>query len=273
MSQLSVSVRGDAICFDRENCIEVGGAHREAYDCAKPFKHIVLDDFLPTELLARVLKEFPDRKEGRFSNAQSQLKTGYKLEMIESPFITNLFYALNSSQFLSFLEEMTGISGLIPDPHFSGGGLHETARGGHLSIHTDFNVHPKLNLWRRLNLIIYLNEDWWPEFGGDLELWSEDMSSCEVKVLPAFGRAVVFNTTETSWHGHPDPLRCPESRFRRSLALYYFTAPENLSLRKHTTIFKSRPGSADRKNRWDVMADVFRDICPPFLWRKFSRRI
>jgi hypothetical protein len=86
------------------------------------------------------------------------------------------------------------------------------------------------------------------------------------------GRAVVFNTTETSWHGHPDPLACPESRYRRSLALYYFTVPEPGGMRQHTTVFKARPGSHDRPNLRDVATDWARDLCPPILWRAFSRR-
>ncbi|WP_285764353.1 2OG-Fe(II) oxygenase [Biformimicrobium ophioploci] len=271
MSLLPVRVNGDSVSFDREQCIELGEKNHDTYETASPFRHIVLDDFLPSDLLARVIKEFPDRQKGRFSNSQSKLKTGYQLEMISSPFITNLFYALNSSQFLSFLESLTGIDGLISDPHYGGGGLHETARGGHLSIHADFNLHQKLNLWRRLNLILYLNEDWLPEYGGDLELWSKDMSECDIRVQPTFGRAVIFNTTEESWHGHPEPLNCPENRYRRSLALYYYTAPRNFSIKKHTTIFRSRPGSGDRANRKDIMADFLRDICPPVIWRKFSK--
>ena len=89
-----------------------------------------------------------------------------------------MFAELNGEAFLKFLEEMTGISGLIPDPYFVGGGMHETKRGGHLGVHADFNIHDKLKLERKLNLLIYLNEDWSPEFGGELELWDTGMRAC-----------------------------------------------------------------------------------------------
>src|SRR5206468_2179145 len=98
----------------------------------------------------------------------------------------------------------TGIPGLMPDPYFEGGGLHETKRGGHLGIHADFNIHSQLKVERRLNLLIYLNENWDKTFGGELELWNKDMKECAVRVAPIFGRAVIFNTDLDSFHGHPE---------------------------------------------------------------------
>ena len=88
----------------------------------------------------------------------------------------------NSETMVDFLEQLTGISGLIPDPHFWGGGLHQIERGGHLKVHSDFNWHEELLLDRRLNMIVYLNEDWDPEWGGGLELWDRDMTACQERV-------------------------------------------------------------------------------------------
>src|SRR4029077_6346348 len=106
----------------------------------------------------------------------------------------NLFAELNSQAFLGFLEEMTGMRGLVSDPYYEGGGLHETKRGGHLGVHADFNAHDKLRLERKINLLIYLNEEWDPAYGGRLELWDRQMKDCAVRVEPVFGRAVIFNT-------------------------------------------------------------------------------
>src|SRR3546814_6396188 len=86
-----------------------------------------------------------------------------------------MFYAFNSRPFLAFLEALTGIERLIPDPYFEGGGFHEIGRGGYLNVHADFNLNKRLNLRRRLNVLIYLNKDWEPAFGGDLELWDAGM--------------------------------------------------------------------------------------------------
>jgi len=134
----------------------------------------------------------------------------------------------NSEPFLQFLEGMTGIEGLIPDPYFEGAGYHETSAGGKLGIHADFRLHKRLHLARRLNLLIYLNKDWKPEYGGALELWDPNMSHCVKSVLPTFGRCVVFSTDEKSFHGHPDPLTCPDDVKRRSVALYYYTASRKI---------------------------------------------
>lgn len=272
MSILNPEVVNESVFFNRDECVKAGKDRLASYTEAQPFPHIVMDDFLSSDILKRVVTEFPERKDGRFADKQSNLKTGYQLEAIESPYITNLLSGLNSVQFLQFLEEMTGIKGLLPDPYFVGGGLHETARGGHLSIHVDFNVHPRFMLQRRMNLIVFLNDNWEEEWGGNLELWNKDMESRAKSVSPVMGRAVVFNTDEGSYHGHPEPLNSPDTVFRRSLALYYYTIPENpQSLKKRTTQFQVRPGSKDEVKRETRMRQIWHDLCPPLLRRKLQR--
>lgn len=237
--------RGDGFLeFSSEQCKSAGAALAGQYATAKPFPHIVLDNFLPPEVLSRVVDEFPTRQQGRFEDNYSQLKTGYVHGQIRSAYIQDLLRSLNCAAFLFFLQNLTRIKGLIADSHFLGGGLHETARGGHLSIHADFNMHPHMKLQRRLNLILFLNEEWNPEWGGALELWDRKMIACRASVDPVFNRAVVFNTDSTSFHGHPDPLNCPPEVFRRSIALYYYTVPNGVML-PHTTRFQRRPGSSD----------------------------
>lgn len=270
-AELNPEVRDGFIRFDRAECRALGKKLHDQYTGNSPFPHIVIDNFLPRDFLNRMRSEFPKREDGRFSDAHSKLKTGYQLEKIESPFISSAIEALNSSQFIEFLEEMTGIKGLIADPHQMGGGLHETARGGHLSIHADFNMHPRLKAHRRMNLILFLNEDWKEEYGGALELWKTDMSACEKSVLPVIGRAVVFNTTSDSYHGHPDPLTCPDDVFRRSLALYYYTVPEKAQeMESHSTLFQVRPGTEDKaqKKGW---RGLMRDLMPPVLYRALHK--
>ena len=272
-SKLDLNVVGDTVFLEREQCRELGKSLHEQYVSNDPYPHIVIDDFLPIEVLRRIVAEFPKRKPPRFDDAQSKLKTGYQMEAIESPFITNVLNALNSSQFLEFLEEMTGIKGLIPDPHFAGGGLHETATGGHLSIHADFNMLRRLNLRRRMNLILFLNEGWKDEFGGHLELWSTDMKERRQAVAPMIGRAVVFNTEEDSYHGHPDPTTSPPDVFRRSLALYYYTAVDApVAPQFRTTQFKVRPGSKDATPPASVrMREILMDVTPPILARRLFK--
>jgi Rps23 Pro-64 3,4-dihydroxylase Tpa1-like proline 4-hydroxylase len=154
--------------------------------------------------------------------------------------VTNLLNFLNSREVLMFLEELTGIPDLLPDPQFYGGGVHRILTGGKLSVHADYNFHPITKLHRRVNLLLYLNKDWKEEWGGDLQLWNKDMSMCVKKILPIFNRAVIFNITSDAYHGHPGPLKSPEGVDRLSFALYYFTEtrPENEITKPHMAVWK-----------------------------------
>lgn len=271
-SLLRLEERQGFLALDRAQCVGVGKELAASYQSAVPFPHAVLESFLAEDLLTRVAAEFPPPAPGRFDDAQSRFKTGYQLDRIESPLINALINALNSHAFLDFLVEMTGIKGLMGDPYQLGGGLHETRRGGHLSIHADFNMHPRLKLKRRLNLILFLNRDWDPAFGGALELWARDMSACRASVLPEIGRAVIFNTDADSFHGHPDPLTCPKDRTRRSLAMYYYAADAELESTQmsRTTDFRVRPGSHDKPDVKTKARHLLRDLTPPMLWRMFK---
>ena len=178
-----------------------------------------------------------------------------------------LLYYLNSSTFITFVEKLTSIEGLIPDPHFAGGGLHRIQKGGLLKLHVDFNKHSRLNLDRRLNILIYLNKDWKEEYGGYLELWDKDMTRCEKKILPIFNRCVIFSTNDFSYHGHPDPLNCPEDRSRQSLALYYYSngRPAHEVSQQHSTIFKARPDELIAQEQKTTVKDMVKRFIPPIL--------
>ena len=258
------------LALDPDECRAFGKSLAERYQTASPFPHIVIDDFIEADVLKAVLAEFPaSNNKTYFDRDQERLKFQYQPHESSSGLIRNLFAELNSQAFLGFLEEMTGMKGLISDPYFEGGGLHETKRGGHLGVHADFNIHGQLKVERKLNLLIYLNENWEDEYGGQLELWDQQMKGCEVRVKPVFGRAVVFTTALDSFHGHPDPLSCPPERSRRSIATYYYSAPEGglAALPKRTTNFQARPGTADRSD-WEIRRHHFvNDWVPPKLQR------
>jgi hypothetical protein len=263
------------LSLDSEECRALGRSLSAAYRTADPFPHIVIDGILNTEVLKSVLDEFP-ASENRpfFDRDQERYKFQYPPHEISSGLIRNIFAELNGPAFLGFLEELTGIEGLISDPYFDGGGLHETKRGGHLGIHADFNIHGRLKVQRRLNLLIYLNEDWQDDYGGQLELWDKKMNECVVRVKPEFGRAVIFNTDLDSFHGHPDPLNCPPDRSRRSLATYYYTAAEDglALLPSRTTNFQRRPGSAD-KSVWQIKRIIFLNDWVPRKLQRLAHRL
>lgn len=266
--------RGGAAGFDAAACRAAGMDLAARYAEAAPFPHIVIDDLIDPALLAGLAGHFPDRTGKRFFDRdQERFKYQFGPEDIDHAGLRTLLADLNGAAFLGFLEALTGIDGLIPDPWYLGGGLHETLPGGHLSIHADFNRHPRLKLRRRLNLLIYLNDDWQPGWGGDLELWDGDMRRCEVRVAPLLGRAVVFNTDADSFHGHPDPLRCPADRSRRSIATYYYTAfPAGDAQPERTTVFRPRPGSGDRPDRRVAMDHFIQDWVPLRL-QHYARKL
>jgi len=246
--------------------------HRGAYATVKPFPHIVIDNFLPEFILNEVLKEFPSPKQIDWQAFQTpaEKKLASKDEQQMGDATRLLLYSLNSSTFITFLETLTGIDGLLPDPHFEGGGLHQIERGGFLKMHVDFNQHKKLRLDRRLNFLLYLNQDWKEEYGGHLELWDQNMTQCEKKILPIFNRCVVFSTTDFSYHGHPEPLTCPEGRTRKSLALYYYSngrPPEETLGTPHTTIFQSRPKDNFQleDSSSEATRTVLKKLIPPIL--------
>jgi hypothetical protein len=150
---------------------------------------------------------------------------------------------LNSPAFLSWLTELTGIQGLVSDETLEGGGLHQSSRGGFLNMHADFTMHHHQKNWRRrINLILYLNEGWQPEWRGALEFWDARMTRCVASYQPLLNHAVIFNTDEDSFHGFPDPLACPPGVTRKSLALYYYTPEAGAVQAGRSTNYRARPG-------------------------------
>ncbi|PIE24038.1 MAG: proline hydroxylase [Planctomycetota bacterium] len=247
---------------------------RETYRGGDPFPHIVIDNFFPEPIVDQVLDEFPSPASyewQEFKNSRER-KLASSNEKLLGPATRRLIWEMNSQVFLEFLQVLTGIDNLISDPMLLGGGLHQIERGGKLGLHADFNKHQQYKLDRRLNLLLYLNKDWEEEYGGHFELWDRDVKRCAKKVLPIFNRIAVFSTTEHSWHGHPDPLNCPEGMSRKSLALYYYTngRPENEEAAEHSTVFRTRPGEVLEREKTGPKIGL-RDFVPPIMLRAARR--
>jgi|SRR5450755_466643 hypothetical protein len=254
---------------------EVGATANAAYLSAKPFPHVVLDDFFDPEIVDGILAEFPDRNAirwQRFDNAK-EIKLASASEASFGPLTRLFLYHLNSITFLEFLSQVTGVENLIPDPRFDGGGLHQIVRGGKLGIHADFNKHAAFGLDRRLNLLLYLNKNWREEYGGHLQLWDRNMTRCEAKIAPYFNRMMIFGTTDFTFHGHPDALQCPEGITRKSLALYYFTngRPAAEVSGDHSTIFRARGPGDLQPSMAQRVRQIASDLLPPIISRQFRR--
>lgn len=199
------------------------------YNNEYPFPYICIDNFWNNEEeLMQASEEFyhiPNEEwDGSDQHDDMQLKRGYK-NMHNMPLtLKKIIQVLESPEALSYFSRLTGIFGLQADPEMHGGGLHVTSRGGKLSVHSDFNIHPTSGLHRRLNILLYMNPVWESNWGGNIELWNYEMTEKIVDLEPVFNRMVLFNTTSETYHGHPDPLNTPEGIERRSIALYYYTA-------------------------------------------------
>ena len=238
------------------------------YMGGKPFPHIYFDDFLPAGAAEAALRDFPEPKQLDWAEFNRPKERKLAFDAVEKlpRSVREVMYFLNSRPMIQFLETLTGIDGVIPDPYYAGGGLHQIKPGGNLEVHVDFNRHSKLKLDRRINLLIYLNKNWKEEYGGHFELWNRDMSAAEQKILPVFNRCAIFSTTEFSYHGHPTPLACPPERTRKSMATYYYSngRPEEEISSEHTTLFQTRPGQAPEKEHLS-MKEVLKAVTPPIL--------
>lgn len=248
--------------------------YKAAYASADPFPSIYFDNFFNADVLKKILSEFPDMSKSpdlKYNDA-NQIKLASKGEYKFGETTKEFMHYLNSQPFLEFLTELTGIENLIPDPFYDGGGMHQIQPGGMLKIHADFNKHPRTKLDRRLNVLVYLNEDWKEEYGGQFELWDKEMKAARTSIMPLFNRMAMFSTTSTSYHGNPNVVRCPEGRSRKSLALYYYTngrplEEQSVSEADHNTLFKYR--KEDKKSRFVTsVKETIKLITPPILLGK-----
>jgi hypothetical protein len=192
---------------------------------ASPFPHLVLDGYLDVD--PQALASWPDPDwdgwatlDHAYSPHKRQLED---IALIPEP-MAGLVRQLCEPRFLRVLEQITGIPKLLPDPYLTGGGLHMSGPGGVLNPHTDFHHHRSLNLYRRINVLVYLNEDWSLDDGGCLSLFDKASGQPVETVVPAMGRTVIFRTDDQSVHGFPTPVA--EGKWRRSIALYYYTSDE-----------------------------------------------
>jgi len=209
-----------------------------------PFHYLVMDDFLAPEDAEAILAAYPD-PDGENWNHPTYVNQKKKFTKTSGfpPKIAEFFELTAAPEFLALMSRIMGIADLQEDPDLVGGGLHQTIRGGFLDVHIDYNYHPKTKLHRRANLLLYMNKGWQDDWEGCLELWDMGTKRRLERVAPEFNRAVLFETNEVSYHGHPVPLKAPHGIARKSLAVYYYTAtredgtlaPEHNTLSRQTT--------------------------------------
>ncbi|MBT5154774.1 MAG: 2OG-Fe(II) oxygenase [Gammaproteobacteria bacterium] len=212
---------------------------------ALPFRHLIIDDFLDPQLIQSLAANFPAFDEAKASDESG--KPGQKCVHEEVKALGEGYCRLDAlvqnEEFLNVINTITGIDGLIYDPLYYGGGTHENRGGQELDPHIDFNYHPVTNHHRRLNLILFLNEEWREDWGGLLELYAEpDKEGHPAKTItPRLNRLVMFVTTEHSWHGFRR-INASADSSRKSFALYYYTVdrPVAETAPRHSTVYVER---------------------------------
>lgn len=230
--------------FDYDHWTALLATDAPAYQRNEPYPNIALDNFLTPPAAEAAMAAFPSVTDAGWIHYVhvNEKKHGLnKMELLPTP-IQAVIREMNSPRFVAYLSQLTGIPNLLADDSLEGGGLHQSKRNGFLNVHADFTVHPHRRNWRRrVNLLIYLNKDWQPDYRGDLELWDRQMKGVVRKIAPIFNRCAIFNTDQDSYHGLPDPILCPDDMTRKSIALYYFTE-ETTAPTLRATNYQPRPG-------------------------------
>ncbi|HEU5300665.1 MAG TPA: 2OG-Fe(II) oxygenase [Acidimicrobiia bacterium] len=252
------------------------GTSREAFASAPGFPRAVIDGFLSAADFRAVASEFPppDSLSGRPTKAYAKAAGGDLATL--GPATRAVISRLQAQPWLDHLAEVTGIPDLVADPLFAPHLVHATPTGGFTRVHRDSMRHPSCALFRRVALILYVHDEWDPAWGGDFEVWDRRMRTRIERVAPLPNRAVLFATTPASWHGFPDPLRCPPRVSRRALTLWYWTEaqPPGRTWRRGdaAATFRPRPRSGD-PTRWSMRQRPIRRILVPFTVRRHLRRM
>jgi Rps23 Pro-64 3,4-dihydroxylase Tpa1-like proline 4-hydroxylase len=244
---------------------EVSDLNKE-YLSAEPFPHLMLDNLFPPLVLDGLVEEMLEPKKGTWIASdepylkKKTVRNAVDLRERTSAFITEL----HSAPFLYLISEITGIQGLLPDPYLTGAGPTIVPEGGKFDVHADRNTDHFSGLRRRVAMILYLNKDWSPEYGGQFELWNQDGSAMQKSVEPLFNRIMLFEIGDKNFHA-VRPVTKDSGRERRSLLVYYHTV--DLQVVLHNSIY-APPAFRTREPLWQVIA---RETCPPIVHRALRR--
>ena len=235
---------------------------------AKPYKHLVIDGFLKTDIAQKIYDNFPAYEifNKKYDGLNERKAEGSNFEDFD-PMFSELKKEISSQEFCDWIESVTGVQKSFVTDDAMGAGLHQGKNGSFLDIHIDYSMHHIQHVYRRLNLLIFFNPNWKDEWNGHTELWNENMTVCDKKVRPDFNRCVIFETTGNSYHGY-GKINPPEEVTRKSFYTYFYTH-ENVSHKEgyHDTIFKARPDDSTAKK---IQTDV-KEGLKNFLKKQFVR--
>ncbi len=194
-----------------------------SFGTAIPCKHLVLDDFLDQEIADQLYEHFPsiDSLNVKRKSLNENKAEDYHFERWH-PAFSQVREVVGSTEFAAWMTRITGVENLRTTRDSLGSGVHQGANGSYVDVHVDVNMNPEAGLWRRVNLLIYLNKHWKEEYGGHLELWDKEMKVMHQRVAPKHNRAVIFYTDDNSPHGY-SKIDVPEGETRKSFYTYFYT--------------------------------------------------
>jgi len=219
------------------------------FQAGKPYKHLVLDNFLRDDIANRLYEQFPsvDKLTKHWKGMNENKSEGSNFSDFD-PVFSQLRSEIMSPAFGQWMAQVTGIKDVFVTDDNLGTGLHQGSDGSFLDIHVDFNIHATRNVHRRLNMLIYLNKNWKDEYGGGMEMWNADMTKMEKIVMPHLNRCLIFETSDISYHGY-SKITLPPGVTRKSFYTYFYTEVTDKALlnKYHDTIFKPKPGDSTLK--------------------------
>ncbi|EED30745.1 conserved hypothetical protein [gamma proteobacterium NOR5-3] len=238
-----------------------------AYQDAQPYPHVIIDAACDADRLRASIPAVLERLSHGADSSGDLIFA--KNKFVDSEFaavttdLSELRDDLLSKRFAVWLSRLVGEEVFV-DPAFYGGGLHAGGAGSFLDMHTDFSFHPQhLNWRRRLNILLYLNDDWLPMHGGELLLQDIKDEGMEPKqVAPIFNRLVVMETGSQTLHGY-DPISFPEGHYRMSIAAYAYSLEDQECASPQSTVWYPRKGGVVKRlaGKWiPRMIAAFRSI-------------
>ena len=213
---------------------------KEKFGNAQPYKHLVLENFFQEDVALKMFDAFPDINSlnVKRKSLNENKSEDYHFDRWD-PIFSKVREVIKSDEWCQILSQITGIEGLRTTTDALGSGVHQGENGSYVDVHVDVNMNPQANLWRRINLLVYLNKNWQEDFGGDLEIWDKNMTKMFGKVSPTFNRALIFYTDDNSPHGY-SKINVPEGESRKSFYTYYYT-PLGEGFKYRDSKFISRP--------------------------------
>lgn len=179
-----------------------------------PYKIWIIDNFMTTEVINKINQEWLENDAKQWHSGRAMV--GGKTNILENKmlsistitdmpsYIATICKQLHSDQMTELVSNITKIKGLITDHTMRWSGMRVMTKGSYQLIHSDARKHPDNGLRKEITCLLYLNKDYnRSSHEGCLEIWNDDVSKCIHKIEPLNNRFIMFQNSDTSYHGVP----------------------------------------------------------------------